>query len=69
MTYIVSNPKNGFYLMPASGSSCMHPRDYIFMPWGYSPWIEGASAIQTCIPLILGSAIMLIVTHFSQVLW
>lgn len=33
---------NGFFIYPRLGETCEHPRDYIYMPWGYSPWIDSA---------------------------
>jgi len=33
---------NGFYIYPSISETCEHPRDYIYMPWGYSPWVQGA---------------------------
>jgi len=38
---------NGFFIYPESTETCEHPRDYIYMPWGYSPWIDGAPATQS----------------------
>jgi trehalose/maltose hydrolase-like predicted phosphorylase len=33
---------NGFFIYPSIAETCEHPRDYIYMPWGYSPWVQAA---------------------------
>ena len=42
----ISNPRNGFFIYSTRGTECEHPRDYIYMPWGYSPWINKATSVQ-----------------------
>ena len=37
----IDNPSAGFYILSDVPTACPHPRDYIYMPWGYSPWISG----------------------------
>ncbi|ELU02128.1 hypothetical protein CAPTEDRAFT_222476 [Capitella teleta] len=32
----------GFYIFTERISGCEHPRDYIYMPWGYSPFIDAS---------------------------
>ena len=38
----IDNGGAGFFIFSREGTSCEHPRDYIYMPWGYSPWISAA---------------------------
>lgn len=43
----INDPKAGFYMYTTTGSPCEHPRDYIYMPWGYSPFISLAPSFQS----------------------
>ena len=40
----ISDGRSGFFIFTTRGASCEHPRDYIYMPWGYSPWISAATS-------------------------
>jgi hypothetical protein len=39
---IDKSQSNGFFIYPKTAETCEFPRDYIYMPWGYSPWVQGA---------------------------
>ncbi|CAD5114394.1 DgyrCDS3529 [Dimorphilus gyrociliatus] len=36
----------GFYIFSPEGTGCEHPRDYVYMPWGYSPFINSANIVR-----------------------
>jgi len=58
---------NGFFIYPQSGETCEHPRDYIYMPWGYSPWIDSAPTSRCPISsllLMLAVSVVTIVSRF-----
>jgi len=56
---------NGFFIYPEQGETCEHPRDYIYMPWGYSPWVDGAPPTHLSVPLLL-AALLTVVTVISR---
>jgi len=42
----ISPASSGFSIYPTIGETCEHPRDYIYMPWGYSPFINACTRLQ-----------------------
>ena len=42
----IEEGQDGFFIFTTEGTPCEHPRDYIYMPWGYSPWVSPAPALQ-----------------------
>ena len=59
----IPDGRKGFFIYSSEGTSCEHPRDYIYMPWGYSPWISGASTFSVTQALLL----CLVSVIFSQI--
>lgn len=41
----IEDPSKGFFIYSISGFSCDHPLDYVYMPWGYSPFINHAPVV------------------------
>ena len=48
----IQDGAKGFFIFSTRGTSCEHPRDYVYMPWGYSPWISAANTADVT-PLVL----------------
>lgn len=46
-TIVVDSASNGFFIYTSVAETCEHPRDYIYMPWGYSPWINRATTVTS----------------------
>lgn len=42
-TIVVTKSSDGFFIYTSVSETCEHPRDFIYMPWGYSPFINSAS--------------------------
>jgi len=57
---------NGFFIYPEIGETCEHPRDYIYMPWGYSPWIDSAPTTRHPLSVLLLLNAVLVVTVISR---
>ena len=60
-TFTIDNPYDGFYIYTNDKSGCEHPRDYIYMPWGYSPFVNRATSthgVHTFIYVMLSVAIV-----------
>jgi len=57
---------NGFFIYPQLSETCEHPRDYIYMPWGYSPWIDTAPTTHCPASLLLMFVAALVVTVISR---
>ena len=57
---------NGFFIYPQTGETCEHPRDYIYMPWGYSPWIDAAPTTGRPLASLLLTLALLTVTIISR---
>ena len=59
----IDNPKSGFSIYTTTGSGCEHPRDYIYMPWGYSPFISIAPFSQPPAWLLLLAAVVVVLMN------
>jgi trehalose/maltose hydrolase-like predicted phosphorylase len=61
-TIVIASPVTGFYIYSARAESCPHPRDYIFMPWGYSPWVSHALTVQYSLSVHLTGLLSVLLT-------
>lgn len=52
---VINEASNGFFIYTSVLETCEHPRDYIYMPWGYSPWINAAVKTKSmnCVSFIV----------------
>jgi len=58
---------NGFFIYPQLSETCEHPRDYIYMPWGYSPWIDSAPttySLSSLQQLIVAVLVLTVISRF-----
>ena len=42
----IDNAAEGFYIYTSTLEACEHPRDFIYMPWGYSPWVDAGPSVH-----------------------
>lgn len=47
------NSGNGFFIYTNAIEGCEHPRDYIYMPWGYSPFVDDSNKLTPNSVLII----------------
>ena len=57
---------NGFFIYPQLSETCEHPRDYIYMPWGYSPWIDAAPTTHRATLLVQLLVALLVLRYISR---
>lgn len=57
--HTIDNPSVGFYIYTTQSSTCDPPRDYIYMYWGYSPWVSSSSRPQPAIYGLVAALISL----------
>lgn len=49
----IDNAAGGFFIYTSILEACEHPRDFIYMPWGYSPFVDGAGQLRQLTVLTL----------------
>ena len=68
---ITKSESNGFFIYTTISETCEHPRDYIYMPWGYSPWINASSRLQSSsqavVALVISSLSLLLTSLLGHV--
>ena len=55
----MEHAEQGFYIYTLQIGGCEHPRDYIYMPWGYSPFVDDGARPR---PLLVVMATMVLLT-------
>jgi len=67
MITVEKTSANGFFIYPKLSETCEHPRDYIYMPWGYSPWIDTAPITHratSLLPLCVALLTVIVISRF-----
>jgi hypothetical protein len=57
---------NGFFIYTTISETCEHPRDYIYMPWGYSPWINASPNLHSAWRVAMALAVAILTVSLTS---